>query len=93
MIATLFIGGWHFSPALDASGKCIGTKIFNLSSADAGGSIPAGLQNTVAPTQARKVADNLIALVRKQKGEGAALEFIKTLPEGELPALADQLKK
>lgn len=39
-LAKLFIAGWYFGPVLDSEGNLVGTKIFNLSSADAGGSIP-----------------------------------------------------
>lgn len=49
-LAHCFLAGWNFAPALDSSGDEIGTNIFYISSADAGGNIPQALQNKAGPS-------------------------------------------
>jgi hypothetical protein len=39
-LATCFVAGWEFLPVLDSEGNLIGTQIFYVSNADAGGNIP-----------------------------------------------------
>ena len=53
--AQLFIAGWQFIPVEDACGEVIGTKIFYLQSADAGGNIPSFVQNMAGPNQSKQV--------------------------------------
>lgn len=47
--AQLFVAGWQFIPVEDSCGEVIGTKIFYLQSADAGGNIPSFVQNMAGP--------------------------------------------
>ena len=51
--AQLFVAGWQFIPVEDACGEVIGTKIFYLQSADAGGNIPSFVQNMAGPNQSK----------------------------------------
>jgi hypothetical protein len=42
-LGTVFVAGWSFQPVKNKEGTCIGTRIFYLACADAGGNIPAAM--------------------------------------------------
>ena len=52
VLAKLSVAGWHFSP-ISQNDKCVGTRIFYLACADAGGNIPSSVQNIAGPKQAK----------------------------------------
>lgn len=68
-LAHCFLAGWNFAPAYDSSGNEVGTNIYYISSADAGGNIPQTLQNKAGPSQSQTVITNLVSLVVKRRQE------------------------
>lgn len=65
-LGKVFVAGWSFQPVHEGE-KLIGTRIFYLACADAGGNIPSSMQNLAGPKQAKTTVDNLIALILKRQ--------------------------
>lgn len=69
VLARCFVAGWQFIPVLDSTGEEVGTKIFYMQSADAGGSIPSFVQNMAGPNQSKGIVLGLIEFLRKHQKE------------------------
>ena len=89
-LATCHVAGWSFQPVYEAE-NLVGTRIFYVSAADAGGNVPTSIQNMIGPKQCKSTIESLLALITKRQQDRKTEEFLNQITD--YVATAAELKK